>query len=356
MLFALQLVQMRDLEWLAPVADEQLRAGAHRALMHAEHAEAADERIDADLEHVRDHVTLRVGRHLHALGRGSLAFQERRRIAFHRVRHQPREYLQQLLDAGAALGGNEADGNEMPLAERLLKRVVELLRRQLLALLEVQRHQLLVDLDHLVDDLGMRGSDRIEVGLRRAGFEEAVDDAAATVDGKIHRQALAAERFAQLRQHLLGPGVLAVDLVHDDQPAQLAVAREFHHALRDRLDAVDGADDDRGGFHRFEHAERAAGEVGITGRIEQVDATLADVEVDDGGVERMPQLLFLRIEVAHRRAALEASAAADCAGLREQGLGQQRLAGPRLPHQRNVADICGRVRHGSHPPARAVLA
>ncbi len=243
----------------------------------------------------------------------------------------------------------------MPLAERLLKRVVELLRRQLLALLEVQRHQLLVDLDHLVDDLGMRGRHRIEVGLRRAGSEEAVDDAAAAVDGQIHRQALAAERFAQIREHLLGPGVLAVDLVHDDEAAQLAVAREFHHPLRDGLDAVDGADDDRGGLHRFEHAQRAPGEVGITRRIEQVDAALTDVEVHDGRVERMPQLLLLRVEVAHRSAALEAPAAADRAGLGEQGLGQQRLTGPRLPNQRNVADICGRVRHGSHPPACAVL-
>ncbi len=149
----------------------------------------------------------------------------------------------------------------MPLAERLLKRVVELLRRQLLALLEVQRHQLLVDLDHLVDDLGVRGRHRGEVGLRLAGREEAVDDAAAAVGRQVERQALAAERFAQLGQHLLGLRVLAVDLVDDDEAAQLAVAREFHHALRDRLDAVDGADDDRGGLHRFEHAQRAPGEV-----------------------------------------------------------------------------------------------
>jgi hypothetical protein len=72
-LLALQLIQMRDLERLARVADEQLRAGAHRALVHAEHAEPADERIDRDLEHVRDHVTLRIRRHLHALCLSSFA-------------------------------------------------------------------------------------------------------------------------------------------------------------------------------------------------------------------------------------------------------------------------------------------
>ena len=66
-LLALQLIQVRDLERLARVADEELRAGAHRALVHAEDAELADERIDADLEHVRDHVALGIRRHLHAL-------------------------------------------------------------------------------------------------------------------------------------------------------------------------------------------------------------------------------------------------------------------------------------------------
>ena len=66
-LLALKLIEMRDLERLARIADEELRAGAYRALVHAEHAEPADERIDADLEHVRDHVALGIGRHLHAL-------------------------------------------------------------------------------------------------------------------------------------------------------------------------------------------------------------------------------------------------------------------------------------------------
>ena len=59
-LLALQLEQVRDLDGLAGVADEQLRAGLHRALVHAEDAELADERVDRDLEHVRDDVLRRV--------------------------------------------------------------------------------------------------------------------------------------------------------------------------------------------------------------------------------------------------------------------------------------------------------
>ena len=61
-LLALQLEQVRDLDRLARVADEELRAGLHRALVDAEDAELADERIDRHLEDVRDHVLRRVRR------------------------------------------------------------------------------------------------------------------------------------------------------------------------------------------------------------------------------------------------------------------------------------------------------
>ena len=53
-LLALQLEQVRDLDGLAAIADEQRRAGLHGALVHAEDAELADERVDRDLEDVRD--------------------------------------------------------------------------------------------------------------------------------------------------------------------------------------------------------------------------------------------------------------------------------------------------------------
>ncbi len=63
----------------------------------------------------------------------------------------------------------------MALAQGLLKRVVELLRRDLLALLEVNGHELLVELDHLVNELGVRGLHGREVGRRAMRLKEAID-------------------------------------------------------------------------------------------------------------------------------------------------------------------------------------
>jgi hypothetical protein len=60
-LAALQHEEVPTLNGLASVADVELRVLGHGALVHAEDAELADERVHDDLEHVREHVLLRIG-------------------------------------------------------------------------------------------------------------------------------------------------------------------------------------------------------------------------------------------------------------------------------------------------------
>ena len=136
------------------------------------------------------------------LGVVAFALEEGRRVALGRVRQQSQQHLGQFRDAGAGLGGAEAHRHEVILAQRLLERIVQLLGRELLALLEVERHQLFVDLDHLVDDLGVRRLDRGEVRRLAARLEEAVDDRLAAVGRQVERQAGLAEGFADLLEHL----------------------------------------------------------------------------------------------------------------------------------------------------------
>ena len=81
-LAALQHEQVADLERLASVADEELRVARHRALVHAEYAELADEGIDDDLEHVREHVLSGSGTEAEFARRVAFALVEQRRIAF----------------------------------------------------------------------------------------------------------------------------------------------------------------------------------------------------------------------------------------------------------------------------------
>ena len=251
-LAALQHEQVPDLERLAAVADEELRVLGHRALVDAEDAELADERVDDHLEHVREHVLLRVRLRAELVDGVAFALVEERRVAFGRVRHQLDDDLEQLRDPGAGLRRHEAHRDQVALAQRLLERRVQLVRRDL-ALLEVERHQLLVDLDDLVDQRAVRLLDRREIGLA-VGREEAVDDALAAARRQVDRQALLAERRLDLRQQRRQVDVLGVDLVDDDEAAEPALGGPVHHPRRDHLDAGLRVDDDR---HRLDRVERA---------------------------------------------------------------------------------------------------
>ena len=260
-------------------------------------------------------------------------------IAFRRVRHQLQQHVDQLGDAGAGLGRAEADRHEMILAQRLLERVVQLLGRDLLALLEVDGHQFLVDLDHLVDDLRVRVLDSRKVGGLAVRLEEAVDDRLAALGRQVERQAGPAECLANFLEHFLRARLAAVDPVHDDQAAEPAVFREFHHALRHRVDAVDRADDDHRRLDGLERAQRAAEEIGIPRGVDDVDALALRLEAADRRVERVLQRLLLGIEIAHGRPARQRPLGPDGSRLREQGFGQQRLARACLTHQGDVADV-----------------
>src|SRR5882757_10939549 len=195
------LQKMRDLDGLTRIADEQLASLAHRSLMNAQHAELADVWIDAGLEDVCDDMPAGVRRELHPLCSFARPFEKRWRVAFCWIGHESRNNPQQLGNARPSLRRDETHGHEVPFAQRLLKRVVELLRRERFALFEIHGHQLLVELDDLVDDLSVRGSDGGEVRTLSIGLKEAIEHRLAAVRRQVQRQTLRTEGGAQLLQY-----------------------------------------------------------------------------------------------------------------------------------------------------------
>ena len=134
-LFALRAIQVREPYAFALLADIHLGAGLDLALVHAKRDEPADVGVDIDLEGVADEMTLRVGRVdleglLAAVQRVELG-----RIRFERAGHELREHAQELAQSGAGLGRDEANGNQVSPPQRALERIVELLQRDVLALL-----------------------------------------------------------------------------------------------------------------------------------------------------------------------------------------------------------------------------
>ncbi len=282
---ALQHEQVAHLEGLAAVADVELAVARERALVHAEDAHLADIGVDRDLEHVRQHVPRRVGPGLHRLGIGALADDEVRRVGLGRVGQQLDDHVQQFGHAGAAARGDEAHRDQVPLAQRLLERRVQLGRIDV-ALFEVAVDESRVDLDHLLDQRAVRRFDGAEIGLAEA-VEEAVHHLPVDPVGQVQRQAFAAEGGLDVGQQTRQRDALGVDLVDDDHAREMARGRVLHHAHRHRLDAGRGIDDHRRRFDRFQRRQALAEEVGAAGRVDEVDARAGMRQVHHRGVERV---------------------------------------------------------------------
>ena len=344
-ILAAQLEEMADLERLLAVVDEKLRVLLHRALIDAEHAELADERIVDDLEDVGDHMLLRIGYGIDRFGARAGALDELRRIAFLRIRHQLRREHQQLPDAGAGAPGREADRHEMAFAKALLERIVELLAGEArFAVVEIMAHHGLVDLDDLIDDVLVRVGDRREIGFA-ARLEEAVDDAGALVRGQIDRQALAAEFVAKRLDHAFEIDAVVIDLVDDEHAAEIALPRAVHEPARLVADAGHGVDDDRAGLDRRERGQRRAAEVRRSRRVDEVDVGAAEIDRCDRGAERVLAFPFQRIVVGHRGAALDRACRLDRAAGMQQGFEQCCFAGARLSCESDVANVVCAVGH-----------
>ena len=178
----------------------------------------------------------------------------------------------------------------------------------ILALLEVERHQVLVDLDHLVDERAVRVGDRREIGV--AGrIEEAVDDTLAAVGRQVDRQAFLAERCLDRARAAPGRSTFSASM-------RLMTTRRHrrrfaaHSIMRDVIicDAGGRVDDDRRGLDRVERADRLADEVGEARACRSCGRACPAVSrCRQRRAQRVLVGLLERIEVADRAAALDAA-------------------------------------------------
>ena len=146
------------------------------------------------------------------------------------------------VDAGAGLRRGEAHRNQVALAQRLLERRMQLLGRELLALLEVERHQLLVDLDHLVDERASARPSTDEKSASPSGLKKQSTTSLPPCAGRLIGRHSLPKTLLDAREQAGQIDVVGVDLVDDDHAAQPALGRGAHHALGVQLDAVLGVD------------------------------------------------------------------------------------------------------------------
>ena len=350
MLLALQHEQMPHLEGFAPIADVQLAVFRDRSLVDAKHPHLAHIRVDGDFEDMRDHVLGGVVVGVKFLRRRTLTFVELRRIAFRRIGQQQVDRVEQFGDTGAIACRNEQHRNQVPFAQRLFQRRMQLARIDV-AVVQVALDKFRVHFHHLLDERAVGVGHRAEVALALR-VKKTIDHFRTAGGGQVQRQAFLAEGLAQLFQQGGQVHALGVDLVDDDDAAQIARLGPLHHAHAHHLDAGGGVDHHRRRVHRFERRHRLADEIGVARRVDEVHARAAMFQVQDGGVQRMLGAPLHRVEVAHRRAALQAARRADRAAAVQQGFGQTGFARRCLADQRQGSNrrgigVDGVGRHGA---------
>ena len=169
-------------------------------------------------------------------------------------------------------------------------------------------------------------------------------------DRELQRRDAGAELLLELVERALERRALAVELVDEDRARDAALLGELPRDLGLHLDAFDRGDDEQREVGGLERGGDVADEVGVAGRVEQVDLVAVELERRERERHRDPAALLLGIEVADGRAVLDPAQAGDRAGDEEQRLGQRRLPGAAVPDEGDVADLGRRERLHPEPP------
>ena len=115
------------------------------------------------------------------------------------------------------------------------------------------------------------------------------------------------------------------------------------------LDALDRGDDEQREVGGLQRGGDVADEVGVAGRVEQVDLVAVELERRERERHRDPPPLLLGVEVADGVPSSTLPEAGDRAGGEQQGLGQRGLAGAAVADEGDVADLGRRERLHQNP-------
>ena len=122
-------------------------------------------------------------------------------------------------------------------------------------------------------------------------------------------------------------GAGPVDLIDEDQRRDVEPLERAEEQRRLRLDALDRRDDEDGTIEHAEDALDFGDEVGVTGRVDEVDREITDEERGDRGADRDAAFAFELERVGLGGAGVDAADVIDGAGGEEESLAEGGLTG-----------------------------
>ena len=134
-----------------------------------------------------------------------------------------------------------------------------------------------------------------------------------------------------------------VEGVYDEQLGQAEARGVLPGRIGADAQAVAGMDHDHRGVADAQRAEALADEVGVAGRIEDVELLAQPFGVEQRAMHRDLMLLLAGVVIRGGRAGGDAAHPAEAAGTGEHGLGEHGLAGGRVAEHGEAAQIGGGV-------------
>ena len=199
-----------------------------------------------------------------------------------------------------------------------------------------------------------RVEERLQVGRELVGREPGVAGARVRVDDRELDLRLVGveveEELVDLVHDLLDPGVGPVDLVDDEHDRQLQLERLAQHEPGLRQRPLARVDEQQDAVDHRQPALDLAAEIGVPGRVDDVDLRVAELDRRVLGEDRDP-LLALEVGRVHDPLA-DVLVLPERAGLPEHRVDERRLAVVDVRDDRDVAEVVpeGEGRFGHGPP------
>ena len=344
-LFALELEEVPEPNGLLAISDEELVARLHGALVNPTQAQFAEVRVRGDVEHAREERFTRVIDVEEWCFVVSFADEERAWVPFGGARKMPHDDVEQRLDACAAQGVRKTDRNHVRLIHGAFKRLVKRFVIWLFAL-EVSLHERVVNLDNLIEELGVKAGDWANVAFALA-VQKAIDDRRALVRGQVDRKAASAKRFFELVQKCTEVCNAFANVADHDGNRQLEVAGELQQAPGHAVDPTLRVHHEHHRLGGGKAGNRLSYEIRRTRKVENVDALPLVSCMQERRVHGVVVRLLFFLEVASRGARVDVALATDFASAKQEGFGQGGFSARARAGEENVVKVGGvEVGHG----------
>ena len=255
--------------------------------------------------------------------------------------------------ADVLVGRGRDDRDHLAFAHRPVERVAELVVGELLAI-EIPGQEVLIGLDDRLDELLPVPPDALGLLLRQLGhgiLGSSQDLPVQQVDGRPEVLVLAQRHVqrhhpdaigrAQLPEHRVEVGVLAVEAPDDDDPRHPGPLELGPNELRPDLHSGGGVHEDERGVRDTQGRPLVAGEVGVPRRVEEIDLRALVRERRERHIDGDVAFLLFGVGVQDARALVDLAEARRRPERVEDRLDQTRLPRSAMADDGHISDLRG---------------